>query len=264
MSLFNLFKKDTPDTPPADAKAIRDHLLSFIKDQLSRVEGGEGANIKGLHLFIACTDTDKHLYESAVYFEEGDRFKNEDVQKIADDFAIDLPADWTMETTFVDTLPAEAIKAPGIDAALFIQTRKRSLQKQATAYIRVLNGEAENELYTIESTSGKITIGREKRVQSSDGFFRINTIAFPADSTNAANKYISRQHAHIEWDNDSGTFLLFADEGGLPPKNKVKVRPADGAAVKLQTDRIGHQLQEGDQIMLGETALLEFSYLPEK
>jgi hypothetical protein len=126
----------------------------------------------------------------------------------------------------------------------------------------VLNGEAEKEEYKITSESGKINIGREKKVQTADGFFRINTIAFPATSENSANQYVSRQHAHIAFDSDSGLFLLYADEGGLPPRNKIKVRSNEGTPVKLQTAGIGHQLLEGDQIILGETALLEFSYLP--
>ena len=110
------------------------------------------------------------------------------------------------------------------------------------------------------STSGKVTIGREKRVQMPDGFFRENVIAFPANSTNESNKFVSRQHAHIEWDNDSGSFLLFADEGGIPPRNKVKLRSVDGELDKLQTMEIGHLLKEGDQIILGDSAVLEFSY----
>jgi hypothetical protein len=51
---------------------------------------------------------------------------------------------------------------------------------------------------------------------------------------------------------------LFADEGGIPPHNKMKVRTQGGIPVKLQTTQIGHRLQEGDQIILGESALLEF------
>jgi hypothetical protein len=211
-------------------------------------------------LFIFCSDADKYIYESAVYYDEQDRFKNEEVQRIADDFAIDLPENWAMEILFVETAPAEAVKVAGMDAALFIQTRKRTLIKSATAYIKILGGEAENEVYTIASTSGKITIGREKKVQMPDGFFRENTIAFPAQSTNESNRFISRQHAHIEWDNDSGSFLLFADEGGIPPRNKVKLRSVNGELDKLQTMEIGHLLKDGDQIILGDSAVLEFSY----
>ena len=256
---MNFFKEKVGEKP-GDVKAVRDCLLRFVKDQLGKAEGGEGGNIRGLHLFLAPAEEEKHIYEAAVYLDEEDRFKSE-VQRFADDYAIDLPKDWTLETTLTDKLPIEGIRIPQLEATLFISTQKRALQKSAVAYIRVLNGEAEQETYELASTVGKITIGREKKVQGSDGFFRINTIAFPADSGHESNRYISRQHAHIQFDNDSGQFYLYADEGGVPPRNKIKVRSAAGIEpVKLHTTQIGHVLQEGDQIMLGESAILEFSY----
>jgi hypothetical protein len=258
-SMFDLFKKET-ETSPQDVKGVRDALLRFTKEQLQKVEGGEGRYIKGLELFIACTDEEKHIYEAAVNLEEEGRFKNE-VQKIADDFAIDLPAEWTMDINFVETMPTEAIKISNLNAALFIKTNKQSIQKSATAFIKILNGEAEKELYTITSSSGRINMGREKKVLGSDGFFRLNTIAFPADKNNDSNKFISRQHAHIEWNNEAGCFLLFADEGGVPPKNKIKIRSAlNDTVIKLHSTHSGHQLEDGDQIILGESAVVEFSY----
>ena len=258
--MTDLFKQKDVKAP--DVKTIRDRLLHFIKEQLGKAEGGEGGNIKGLHLFLNPVNDEKHLYEAVVYYDEEDRFKNTEVQRIADDFAIELPAGWTMDISFTDTFPEEAIKVPDINAALFIRTQKRALQKAATAYIRILNGEAENEVYTISSADARINIGRDKKVQGSDGFFRVNTIVFPATSQHESNRSVSRQHAHIKFDNNSGQFLLFADEGGIPPKNKIKVRSTnDAAPVKLYSTRNGHALQEGDQIMLGESAIIEFSYL---
>ncbi|MFN2457806.1 MAG: FHA domain-containing protein [Chitinophagaceae bacterium] len=260
--MLDIFKKKN-ENPVQDVKTVRDTLLQFIKERLKRLEGGEGGNIKGLQLFINCSEEDKHMYESAVYYEEQNRFK-EDIQKIADDFAIALPHNWTMEITFTDSLPSEATKAPDVNAALLVLTRKRTVHKAASAYIKVQNGEAEKEVYTVTSTGSKVYIGRGKKVQTSDGFFRLNTIAFPEDIDNESNKFVSRQHAHIEYDEDSGSFLLFADEGGVPPRNKVKIRSVKKAnPIKLYTTQIGHPLEEGDQILLGESALLEFSYTAE-
>ena len=153
------------------------------------------------------------------------------------------------------------MQVPGLSAALFIRTHKTALPRSATAYIKVLNGEAEQPIYTIHSGDGIINIGREKKVLGEDGFFRVNTIAFPAESGNESNKFVSRQHAHIQFDNDSGQFLLYADAGGIPPRNKIKVRSlADPTPIKIYSTRIGHALQEGDQVMLGQSAIFEFSY----
>ncbi len=94
--MLDIFKRNTPERP-VDVKTIRDRLLQFIKERLKKAEGGEGNNIKGLQIFISCSPDEKHLYEAVVYIENPERFKNE-VQKIADDYAIELPGEWTLET----------------------------------------------------------------------------------------------------------------------------------------------------------------------
>lgn len=246
---------------PKDVKGIRSAIVQFIKDQLQKAEGGEGSNIKGLCLYLTCSPEEKHLYETAVYNDEEDRFKDEEIQKIADDYAIALPEAWTLEIVFIDKAPQETIKAQDVEAALFISTKnKPKVHAEASAILRVLNGEAEKELYTITSTMGKITIGRERKAQTADGFYRENLIAFPSESKHESNRSVSRNHAHIEWNAEVGAFYIYADEGGIPPNNKMKVRTEGGTPVKLQTTQIGHRLQEGDQVILGESALLEFKH----
>jgi hypothetical protein len=54
--------------------------------------------------------------------------------------------------------------------------------------------------------------------------------------------------------------MLYADEGGVPPGNKIKVKALkDDNLVKLHSTQIGHRLAEGDQIIIGDSAALEFS-----
>jgi hypothetical protein len=246
---------------PKDVKIIRNKLLQFIKDQLQRREGGEGSNIKGIELYIAPGPEEKDFYESIVHFHDGDRFKIEEVQRIADDYAIDLPPQWNLDICFVDELPAETVKSKELPVALHIGTKRQPrLNNPDTAYVKVLSGEAEHSHYTISAGTGRICIGRDREVKTAEGFFRINTIAFPVKGASDPNRFISRQHAHIEWNAESGCFFLFADEGGIPPRNKVKVQKEDGTLIKLQTVQIGHPLGDGDQIMLGESTLLQFTY----
>ena len=258
--MFNLFKKN--DDSPKDVKTLRDALLQFVKEQLQKAEGGEGSNIKTINIFIFCGPAEKHIYEAAVYAGEKDKFKNE-VQKIADDYALDLPVDWELEISYDKDYPPEAIKAINLDAAIAVRAKEIIVQKPKSAYIRVLNGEAEKLEYPLAPADGKITIGRGKSVQVDGGYFRLNAIAFDAESKDQSNKFISRQHAHIEWNREAGCFMVFADDGGVPPHNKVKVRSAlNENIIKLNTIHIGHKLTEGDQVILGESAVLEFSYRP--
>jgi len=261
--MFDLFKKNE-NRGPKDVKAVRDTLLRFIKEEFQKIEGGEGRNIKGVNIFIGSSAGEKHIYEAAVYIDEQDKFK-EEVQRIADDYALDIPDGWEMSIDFIDEYPAEALKVDLLNAAIFIRTKENTLQRSATAYLRVLNGEAEKKEYTINSADGKMNIGRGKKVQVEDGFFRLNQIAFDAESDSESNKFVSRQHAHIEWSKENGCFMLFADDGGVPPRNKVKVRSAlSENLVKLHSVSIGHKLAEGDQVILGESAVLEFSYSSEE
>jgi hypothetical protein len=151
-----------------------------------------------------------------------------------------------------------------MEVAMLISTYKNPvLHKQTTGYLNVLVGEAEKKRYTLTPAAGRLNIGRGAGVQTPDGFFRKNGIAFIDSDNNQVNRAVSRQHAHIQWDAETGSFFLFANEGGIPPNNKIKVRSVGGTPVKLLTTEIGHRLQEGDQVILGDAALVEFTYLPE-
>ncbi|MFD0751830.1 FHA domain-containing protein [Mucilaginibacter calamicampi] len=261
--VLNFFKSEAEERP-ADVKGVRHALLLFVKQQLQKAEGGEGGNIKGVCLYVTSNDAERHVYEAAVYADEPQKLKDE-IQRIADDYAVELPTNWSLDVSFDDKVPEEATAAPNIDVAFFVKTDKHFIKQTATAYIRALSGETLEAEYTLQSDSSKINIGRDKKAQSDEGYFRTNHIAFPSDSASKENKFISRQHAHIEWNNDAGRFMIFADEGGVPPRNKVKVRSESSEQItKLHATHIGHQLQEGDQIILGESAVLEFSYQPQK
>jgi hypothetical protein len=258
--MFDFFKQKEEASSP-DVKTIRHQLLQFIKDQLKKWEGGEGAGIRGMQLFLIPSAEERHLYEAVVYFDEENKFKEEEVQRIADDYAIDLPAGFAFDLLFVEVIPPEAVKSKDLPVALHVSTKKQPvLTALTTAYLKVVNGEAEQPVYQLSNKGGRVCIGREKTVRTSEGFMRENNIAFPSTSANSSNKFISRQHAHVEWNPEAGGFFLYADEGGIPPRNKIKVQTANGDIIRLQSTHVGHHLHEGDQIVLGESALLQFSY----
>jgi hypothetical protein len=253
--MFNLFKER-----PGDVKKIRNVLLQFIKEKLQRAEGGEGVNITGIYIFFNCDDSERYLYESAVFLNAPGKFKGE-LQRIADDYAILLPSSWKLEIAFTDKYPPQSYIAQEINTAVFISTMKAGIiNKRSRAYMRILSGHAEKDLYVLDPSAEKINIGRESIAQTNGGYVRKNTIAFTSNGSMEMNRSVSRQHAHIEWEAETGSFLVFADEGGIPPNNKVKVRTTDGTLFKIQAIEVGHRLQEGDQVILGDTAVLEFSY----
>ena len=262
MKIFDLFKSGSGEHPD-DVKGIRHALMQFIKQELQKAEGGEGANIKGLDIYINCTSAERHVYEAAVFTEDADQLKNE-IQRISDDYALDLPFNWVLTLSFDDAFPQEAVKMQHLPVALFVKTRTHFVKQQAKAYLKPLSGKTLKPDYEISSEGGKYNIGRDEKAQSDEGYLRTNHIAFPSESEDERNRYISRQHAHIEWDKNLAKFVIFADEGGIPPRNKVKLKSAaTEKIIKLHTTQIGQELEEGDQIILGESVVLEFSFNPQ-
>jgi hypothetical protein len=262
--MFNLFKRNT-ENQPLDVKVVREHILQFIKEELQKSEGGEGANIHTLKLFAAPNATERHLFEAASYQSDPEKLKQE-VQRIADNFAVNLPKEWQMETFVVENLPNQGIVYDSLPLELSIETTPVVLPEvhvvHTTALLKVLKGEAEEGTYVLTSKDGRINIGREKNTTTLGGAIRSNQIAFPEDAEFVGNRYVSRQHAHLEWDDKKGGFMLFADEGGVPPGNKTKVQSLDDEGqVKLNSTLVGHFLKDEDQIILGESVVLQFNYM---
>ena len=256
--MFDFFKKDNQNNK-LDVKELREIIIQFIKEQLQQLDGGEGGNIIALQLYVNPQQEERFLYDAALYIASPEKFQDE-VQRIADNFAIDLPAGWKLEVNYVPEIPAGVIISKEAKAGLSIKIASAVtvVETSASGLIRVLNGTAEQEEYMLEPGTKRINIGREKNVQIADGSFRLNAIAFPADA-HESNKFISRQHAHIEWDEKSAAFLVYADEGGVPPANKTKIRSSkDNSIHKLNSSQVGYLLKSGDQVILGESAVLEF------
>lgn len=262
MGIFD-FLKGNKTNGPLDAKGLREAILQFIKEELQKLDGGEGGAMAGLQLFVSAAAEDRFLYDTALYSNDPEKLQ-EEIQRTADNFALSLPEGWKLSVEFVAELPAGAVRRAEIKVALLMK------KMMATAAIisavpvegmlQILKGDAEESSYILKPVSGRINIGRGKNVASNDGAIRINHIAFPEDPAFEFNKYISRQHAHIEWDESSGFYRLFADEGGVPPGNKTKIKNLrDESTHKLNSTVIGYPLHPGDQVILADIAVLKFT-----
>jgi len=259
--MFDFFrnKKESKDL---DAKGLRELLLQFVKEELQRLDGGEGKGIAAIQLYVAAAEEDRFLYETALYVSEPGKLR-EELQRIGDNFAIGLPEEWKLEVLWVSELPAGANRKDSLKTALVLKAGAAAEHKPlvvSQGRITVLKGQAEQQEYLLEPVANRINIGRSRNVQTKDGSVRINVIAFPENAEIEENKYISRQHAHILWDSETATFRIYADEGGVPPANKTKIRSAkDESVQKLNSTVIGYPLAEGDQVILADQAVLEFS-----
>ncbi|RYY40464.1 MAG: FHA domain-containing protein [Chitinophagaceae bacterium] len=253
MGLFDRLRNDT-----SDAKSIREDLLYALRTRLASFQGNEARGLRNIIIYLAPPAEQRSLFEAALLVHEPGRFR-EELLRVAQDYDVALPEGWELKTEFVEILPEEAGRLEGMPVALLLHSGQRPGPAVRSARIRVLVGDTGGEEYPLTSGGDRVNIGREGKVQLPDGFVRINAIAFHGDSKAEANRFVSRQHAHISYDASLGQFVLFADAGGLPPHNKTKVKSLGAeTAVKLQSAEVPHLLRNGDQIMLGNTALLEF------
>lgn len=243
---------------PADPKQLRASILEFVKDQFLRLEGGEGIQLQKLTLYLYPEPSLRFLHETAVQFNEPDFFKSE-IQRLAENYAVELPLQWDLEILFTDMAVPEAINSDRIAVGIqfFSMHKKQTVGEKMI--LRVLQGKANTDSYMLSPGMSRLNIGREEQVQLQDGSIRINNLAFPA-AIGDGNKYVSRQHAHLEWDESSATFRIFADVGGVPPGNKTKIRiSADGSLHRLNSIQVGLVLNDGDQLILGDQVVLSFN-----
>jgi len=123
-----------------------------------------------------------------------------------------------------------------------------SESKDARIELTVARGTADRRTYSFGSR--RIDLGRCREVR--DGrhrLLRANDVAF-ADGADAVNQSISRQHAHITYDDTNSVFRL-RDDGSAHGTAVVR----GGKALTVPRGARGVRLQAGDEIVLGEARI---------
>jgi FHA domain-containing protein len=111
--------------------------------------------------------------------------------------------------------------------------------------ITVIRGAAEWRTYVF--TSHRIDLGRGADVRDSgNGLIRTNHVAF-SDESDDLSRSISRQHAHVVYEDGTGQFRLH-DDGSVHGTKIVR----KGKTLSVPWGGRGGLLQSGDEIALGE------------
>jgi hypothetical protein len=122
--------------------------------------------------------------------------------------------------------------------------------------ITVLRGVTEQRTYSF--VANRIDFGRCAEVRDSrNRLVRTNHVAF-AEGSGDINQSVSRQHAHIACEPNSGVFLLHDDGSG---HGTGIVR--EGRTVPVPRGSRGVRLQSGDEVVLGE-ARVRIRFHPDK
>jgi hypothetical protein len=125
--------------------------------------------------------------------------------------------------------------------------------------LTVLAGTANQAEFTVEKA--RLNIGRVTDVYRAAGPARRNDILFAEET--AINRTVSREHAHILWDETAKEYRLYNDRwykrGGKHDGACNLWIMRDGMGQEVHRDSRGTKLQDGDEIHFGK-AVLRFSF----
>ena len=100
----------------------------------------------------------------------------------------------------------------------------------------------------------RVRIGREVDVYREGGIVRRNDLAFIGDSD--VNQSVSREHAHIDYDNTAGEYRLFNDRWYARGTDCGTRIVRDGVSVEVHRDSRGTKLEPDDEIHLGRAVVI--------
>lgn len=236
-------------------------IIDFYKDIvdcLRPLYSGNNKNAENSILHIGIFDS-SFVSAYAITIKDG-TFKSKLYEKITTELGISF-ADIVVHTKD-GNYPKDRSKIKGRQACFYAVLPITVSVVSSKVQIEVLHdrGKLLKDVYVLSSTDKEQywNIGRGKISQVGKGYIRQNHIIFDDDSVNECNKYVSRNHAHIEYSEGVG-FLLYVDEGGRRSvKNRTRVIRGK-EFMDLESNMIVPiQLQDGDQIELGKHAILGF------
>ncbi len=143
----------------------------------------------------------------------------------------------------IDELPALTIR--------FDNETSGDQAPERSASLRVLSGQANTP--ELKFSARRINIGRCARLKDDQGHgVRHNDLAF-SEISNGVNETVSRRHAHLEFDENSGRYRLFRDS----PSADTSVTSQGSTTANVPLSGSGVALRSGDIIRLGK-AEIEF------
>ena len=157
----------------------------------------------------------------------------------------DMPKRFSIRVELVGELP-EARKREGFVIEYGMTTE---LTAPATCKLTIVRGAAEQTLH--EFAAARVNLGRMAEVLDQDHILvRTNHIAFSDDGSNV-NQSVSRQHAHLWFDAESGGYRISDDRSKT---GTSVIRSGESIRVPSGTAK-GILLQSGDEIRLGEARI---------
>ncbi|MBV9303167.1 MAG: FHA domain-containing protein [Acidobacteriaceae bacterium] len=231
---------------------IRRDILEDIRDHIEPKGGGRSVfAYNTVAVTIAANDSaELNAYEAAFAQENG---IEQDIRELLIEAGCPIPPGFSVRVSVTEDVLLASVNRPfriEYSNEKAAQMSKRARAAQATlrpnARLRVLRGEAEPSVYVIDSD--RVNIGRMKEVIGDrEGLRRRNDLVF-ADSETT----VSREHADIRFDADSGKFRLYDSHS---QRGTAVFR--NGRRFEVPRSSMhGFQLSFGDEIHLGDARVI--------
>lgn len=234
-----------------EAAEIRIALLDEIRNNIQRAGGHVLFPYNMVRVHIRASPEEGAVFEHNFFR----RFLDEEVRKTLSKEGCRFPAD----------LRVEVKAAGGAGKWLRVELRMEDAAPPAkparsasdVALLVVAAGTANRAELALENP--RTNVGRLADVYKSQGPSRRNDLAFAEDTP--INRTVSREHAHIIRDRDTGEYRLFNDRwytrGGKAENGCGLWIVRDGMGQEVHRDGRGTRLMDGDEIHLGK-AIVKF------
>lgn len=222
---------------------LRREILEDVRDRIEpRGSGKSLFPYNAVSVRIACQDAEEQRVREAAFSDEGGL--EQDIVDLLREGGCPLPSGMNV---MVEIVEDPALSAAGRPFEIeYAHLKQAAAAPEAAAGPRpvmkltVVRGQAEAPEYVLDAE--RVNIGRLKEVVGEkDGLRRRNDVAFAETETT-----VSREHAHIRYDAESGKFRLY-DSGSQRGASIFR----DGR--RLEAPRVrGVQLRSGDEIHVGD------------
>jgi hypothetical protein len=248
---FGAMSQAMSDSP--EVAEIRIAVLDEVKKKIQRA-GGKALFPYNVVRVVICTSAPDATVFERDFFR---RFFEEEVCKSLTRDSCRFPEDLRIEVRVTNDQAADD------DKWLRIETLAEEVRPEISDASRTRRGAR---LIVTAGTPNKTeiplqktrtNIGRLVDVYKAEGLSRRNDLAFAED--NPINRTVSREHAHILHDQQTGEYRLFNDRwytrGNKSENNCGLWIVRDGMGQEVHRDTRGTRLLPGDEIHLGKAVL---------
>ncbi len=167
-----------------------------------------------------------------------------------------FPAGLEVEVVTSPELPGPKERWLIVEADSRPHAPEPSVVAKRNARLAVVKGRAQQN--EIALNKSRINIGRTVDVYRADGPSRRNDLAF--DETDEISRTVSREHAHVTFNKQTGEYRLFNDRAYVPETAKPGGNCGlwiirDGLSNEVHRGPRGVKLEPGDEIHLGRAVV---------